>query len=65
MGLKNKRELEATKEKLRIIEERLEAARREPSDNPRAHELSLRSLSRMFNQLKEEIARFETQTVAK
>lgn len=65
MGLKNKRELQATKEKLRILEQRLEAARREPSDNPRAHELSIQSLRRMFNQLKEEVARFETQTVVK
>ncbi len=59
MGLKDKQELQATTAKLRILEERLEAARREPSDNPRAHELSLRSLSRMINQMKEDIARFE------
>jgi L-lactate utilization protein LutC len=65
MGLKNKRELQTTKQKLRILEARLEAARREPSDNPRAHELSQQSLRRMCNQLKEEIARFETQTVLK
>jgi uncharacterized membrane protein YccC len=65
MGLKNNRELQATKEKLRILEQRLEAARQEPSDSPRAHELSLKSLRRIFNQLKEEIARFETHTVVK
>ena len=65
MGLKNERELQVTREKLRLLEERLEAAGREPSENPRAHELSLRSLRRMINQLKEEIARFETRTVIK
>ena len=65
MGLKNEQELQVTKDKLRILAERLAAARREPSDNPRAHELSLRSLRRMMNQMTEEIARFEAQAIGK
>jgi len=65
MGLKDERELEVTRGKLRVLEERLAAARTEPGDNPRAHELSLRSLTRMINQLKEEIARFQAHAIEK
>ena len=65
MGLKSEHELQVTKEKRRILEERLAEARREPSDNPYAHELSLRSLQRMINQMTEEIARFEAQSIGK
>jgi len=39
MGLKDEHELEVTRGKLRVLEERLAAARTEPRDNPRAHEL--------------------------
>ena len=65
MGLKDEHELEVTRGKLRVLEERLAAARTEPPDNPRAHELSLRSLTRMINQLKEEIARFQAHAIEK
>lgn len=64
MGLKDEHELQVTRGKLRVLEDRLEAARRETSADPRGHELSLRSLKRMINQMKEEIARFEAQTVS-
>lgn len=65
MRLKNEQELHVTQDKLRILEERLAEARRESSHNPRAHELSLRALTRMMNQMKEEIARFAAQAVAR
>ena len=65
MGLKNEQELRATEDKLRILEVRLASARQEPSENPRAHELSMLSLERMIDQMGEEIARFSTQAVAK
>jgi hypothetical protein len=65
MGLKDERELEVTRGKLRVLEERLAAARTEPRDNPRAHELSLRSLTRMINQRKEEITRFQAHAIEK
>jgi hypothetical protein len=65
MSLKDDHELQVTRGKLRILEERFAAARQEVSDNPRAHELSLRSLKRTINQLKEEIARFQARGVAK
>jgi hypothetical protein len=65
MGLQGRHELEVTRRKLRLLEERLTAARTEPRDTPRGHELSLRSLTRMINQLKEAIARFEAHAIEK
>jgi hypothetical protein len=65
MGLTSERELEVTRGKLRILEERLETAQRASSVNPRARELSLRSIKRMIHQMKEEIARYEARPVGK
>ena len=60
MSLRSQRELEATREKLRSLEERYEANRREDCGDEHVRELSMRSLKRLINQLKEEIARFES-----
>ena len=60
MELKDDYELTVTRSKLKLLEQRLEASRSEPEQNPRVQELSLRSLKRMINQLKEEIARYES-----
>ena len=60
MELKDEYEVEVTRSKLKMLEERFEASRLEPAENTHVHELSLRSLKRMINQLKEEIARFES-----
>jgi hypothetical protein len=65
MDLEDERELEVTRRKLHVLETRYEASRREPDENTHVHELSLRSLKRMINQLKEEIARFESQALRK
>lgn len=65
MGLKNEHELRVTQEKLRVLEARLAVAREEPSENPRAHQLSLRSLERMINQMTEEIANFRELSVSR
>lgn len=59
MDLKNDREVEVTRQKLEVLERHYEERQREPSDNPRLRELSLRSIKRMINQMKEEILRFE------
>jgi len=59
MTLRSQRELEITREKLRMLEERLEESRREHDVNEHVQELSQRSLKRLINQLKEEIAWFE------
>ena len=60
MELKDEYEVEVTRSKLKVLEERLEASRREPAENAHVQELSLRSLQRMINQLNAEIARFES-----
>ena len=59
MELTDEFELQVTRSKLKTLEARFEASRREPAENTHVQELSLRSLRRMINQLKEEIARFE------
>ena len=65
MSLQSRRELEVTREKLRLLEERYEANKREEGGDPHVRELSMRSLKRLINQLKEEIARFESRGLLK
>lgn len=60
MGLQSQQELENTREKLRLLEERYDANQREQDGDEHVRELSMRSLKRLINQLKEEIARFES-----
>jgi len=62
MSLQSHRELEATCEKLRLLEERYEANKREQGGDEHVRELSMRSLRRLINQLKEEIARFKSRS---
>lgn len=62
MSLQSHRELEATREKLRLLEERYEASEREQGGDEHVRELSRRSLKQLINQLKEEIARFESRS---
>ena len=62
MDLQSQSELESTRKKLRLLEERYEARSREEKDASHARELTMRSLKRLINQLKEEIARFESRT---
>jgi hypothetical protein len=60
MSIESRRELELTREKLKLLEERLAALTQQPEANRRAHEWSVRSLTQTINQMKEEIARFES-----
>jgi hypothetical protein len=62
MNLQSHRELELTREKLRLLEERYEANQREQGGDEHARQLSMRSLKRLINQLKEESARFESRS---
>jgi predicted nucleic acid-binding Zn-ribbon protein len=62
MSIESRRELEVTRAKLKLLEERLAALRQKPAENRRAQEWSVRSLTQAINQLKEEIARFESRT---
>jgi len=59
MELKDEREVEVTREKLRSLETRYQAVSRDPGDGVHIQELTLMSLKRLINQMKEEIARFE------
>ena len=60
MELKDDLELEVTREKLQSLVARYESVRRDPAGDAHLQELTLRSLKRIINQLKEEILRFES-----
>ena len=60
MSLQSQRELEVTREKLQLLEKRYEANQREQGGDEHVREISMKSLKRLINQLKEEIARFES-----
>ncbi len=59
MNLKNQRELDSTREKLRLLESMHAEASAETEGDAEVREVELESLQRMINQLKEEIARYE------
>ncbi len=63
MELKDELEVQVTRSKLKVLEERYEASRLESHENAHLQKVSLRSLKRMINQLKEEIARFESRAM--
>ncbi len=65
MKLQSQRELTATREKLRLLEQRHDAIRTQPADDEHVQELTLRSLKKLINQLTEEIARFEGHATTK
>jgi hypothetical protein len=60
MSIESRRELELTRSKLKLLEDSLDALLKEPEENRRAQEWSVRSLKQTINQMKEEIARFES-----
>ena len=57
MTLHSQSELESTRKKLRLLEERYEAHTREGDGDSHTRQLTMRSLKRLINQLKKEIAR--------
>jgi flagellar biosynthesis chaperone FliJ len=59
MTLRNERELDNTKRKLRLLEESYEEARTDTEDDEHLREVEMESLKRLINQLKEEIARYQ------
>jgi hypothetical protein len=65
MSIQNARQLANTRRKLQMLESRLEALDAEPVANPRTRELTRRSLKKLVNQLKEEIARFEARATVR
>ena len=64
MNLQSDREVENTREKLRSLEECYEEEKRNPDGDAHAQALTLQSLKRMINQLKEEIVRYESRQVS-
>jgi hypothetical protein len=63
VSLQSKRQLENTRAKLKLLEDRLHDLDNEPVANVRTRELTRQSLKKLANQLKEEIARFEAHQV--
>ncbi len=59
MILNDARQLEVTREKLRLLEHTFEETKGDLSGTAHTRELTLRSLRGLINQLKEEIARHE------
>jgi hypothetical protein len=57
MIIRNEQELAVTREKLRLLEERVGALAEETDGDAHVRELTLRSLKSMMNQFREEIAR--------
>jgi len=57
--------LKSTKRKLQLLEATYEASRKEPDADAHYKQVSRRSLKQMINQLKEEIARFESKAAVK
>jgi len=64
MKLQSDRELANTRGKLRELEEAYEEALKRPVENVHVREATLTSLKRLVNQLKEEIARYESRQPA-
>jgi hypothetical protein len=59
MSLGSEQELANTKRKLRLLEDGLEEARTDPDEDEHVREVTIESLTRLINQFKEEIARYE------
>ena len=60
MSIHGAQELENTRAKLQMLEDRLGEINTEPIADPHTRDLTRRSLKKLVNQLKEEIARFES-----
>jgi len=60
MNLQSRQELEVTRNKLRMLEEQYEATQKTPGADEHVRELTLQSLRKLINQLKEEIVRYES-----
>jgi len=60
MILRSEREAELTRQKIAGLEEQFARASAEPAVNVYVQELTLRSLRRTINQMKEDIIRFES-----
>jgi len=64
MTLLNARQSQVSAEKLQLLEERYAAIRAAATGDEHTRDITLRSLKRLINQLREEIARFEAKMPA-
>ncbi|MBC8870230.1 MAG: hypothetical protein H8E44_12475 [Planctomycetes bacterium] len=64
MSIQTRQQLENTQKKLRLLEERCQELDTEPAANPHVRELTRRSLRKLINQMKEEVACFESRSPA-
>jgi hypothetical protein len=64
MKLHSQREADNTRKKLQMLEQHYQETLEEPCENEHIRELTLQSLKRMINQMKEEIAWFECHAIA-
>jgi hypothetical protein len=60
MGLETEHQLEVTRAKLLSLESRYQSVKETPGGDTHIQELTLQSLRRIINQMKEEIARFQS-----
>ncbi|RJP35692.1 MAG: hypothetical protein C4547_09190 [Phycisphaerales bacterium] len=60
MTLKNDTQLENTRAKVAMLEQRYEELRHDTTEDGNVRELTMRSLRRTINQFREEIARYES-----
>jgi hypothetical protein len=60
MSIQNRRQLENTRKKLELLEERYRSLISSPAENAIAPNFTRRSIKKLINQMKEEITRFET-----
>ena len=64
MDIKDECEVAVTREKLRSLEARCRAVEQDAKGDRHVQELTVRSLKRIINQMKEEIARYEARKAA-
>lgn len=62
MSIQNQFELENTRRKIALLEKRHSELTADETEDKRVRELTLRSLKKMINQMKEEIVRFQAKT---
>jgi hypothetical protein len=65
MNLQSEHEVQVTRRKLRDLEELYEGTRTNARSDEHVRELTLRSLKKLINQFKEEIARYECRVGAR
>ena len=65
MNLASEQEVEATREKIRLLETRYEALCQEPTDDAHVRELTLRSLKRIIHQMQEDILRYSCRAASR